>query len=189
MTDEQILTLFFDRDEQALQVTEAQYGAYCRCVAGQILRRREDVQECVNETWLRAWQAIPPRRPGHLKMYLASITRNLAYNMHRYDTAKRRGGEHVDVALEELAECIPAGEGPEETWIARELGESVNRFLDTLPERDRNVFLRRYFFVESNRQIARQYGMREGNVAVILSRVRKQLREHLTKEGYIHDKP
>ena len=88
-----------------------------------------------------------------------------------------------------MAECIPTGEGPEETWIVRELGESVNRFLDTLPERDRNVFLRRYFFVERNCQIARQYGMREGNVAVILSRVRKQLREHLTKEGYIYDKP
>ena len=189
MTDEQLLALFFARDEQAVQAAEKQYGAYCRQVAGRILDAREDVHDCVNETWLRAWQAIPPRKPKNLKMYLASITRNLAYNIHRHETAKRRGGGELPAALDELTECVAGRDDPEDRVIAKELGEVVNRFLDTLPETERNIFLRRYFFVEGNRQIARKYQMQAGNVAVILSRTRKKLREHLIQEGYIYDKP
>lgn len=187
MTDEQILAMFFARDEQVVRAVEKQYGAYCRQVAGQILHCREDVQDCINETWLRAWRAIPPRRPKNLKMYLASITRNLAYNIHRHETARRRGGGELPMALDELAECVPAQGCPEDQVIARELGVVLNRFLDTLPEMERNLFLRRYFFVESNRQIAHRYQMRANCVAVILSRVRKKLREHLIQEGYLYD--
>ena len=188
MTDTQIIERLFDRDEQGLRIAEKQYGAYCRRVASQILHSREDVQECLNETWLRVWQAIPPRRPKNLKMYLASITRNLAYNMHRYASAKIRGGGQLTAALDELAECVTGSGDPEDAAIARELGQCLNRFLERLPERERDIFLRRYFFVESSRQIARRYKMREGNVAVILTRVRKKLREHLIQEGYIYDK-
>ena len=187
MTDEEILALYFLREEQAITETANRYGSCCYTVANRILRSPEDSEECVNETWLRAWRTIPPSYPHNLKMYLTSITRNLAFNISRYRRADRRGGGEVDAVLDELSECLAAPGTPEEELIRRDLGRVINEFLDTLPERDRDVFLRRYYFVESPREIARRYRMREGNVAVILSRVRKKLKKQLLREGYIHD--
>lgn len=184
MTEEQIITLYQQRDETAVQESQRQFGAYCYTVAKRILRRHEDCEECVNETWLRAWRTIPPQHPKSLKLFLASITRNLAYDRYRKQGAQRRGGGEIEAVLEELDQCVAAPETPEDAVLAGDLAAEINRFLGTLPERDRDVFLRRYFFTEPVRDIARRYGLREENVAVILSRTRKKLKQHLCKEGY-----
>ncbi len=187
MEDDKIIALLFDRNEQAVWELQKRFGFSCFAVAKNILPSREDCEECVNETWLRAWNAIPPRHPENLKYYLTSITRNLAFNRRRDQSRDRRGGGEIDAVLDELSESLAAPGTPEEAYFGRELGTVINEFLASLPERDRDVFLRRYYFVESPRTIAERYGMREGNVAVILTRVRKKLKKHLSKEGYFYD--
>lgn len=184
MTEEQIITLFNRRDEAAVRESERQFGAYCYAVAKRILSCHEDCEECVNETWLRAWKTIPPQRPKSLKLFLASITRNLAYDRYRKLGTQRRGGGEIEAVLEELDQCVAAPETAEDAVLAGDLEAEINRFLGTLPERDRDVFLRRYFFTEPVREIARRYGLREENVSMILSRARKKLKQHLYKEGY-----
>lgn len=187
MTDEEILALYFLREEQAVRETAERYGSCCYTIANRILRSPEDSEECVNETWLRAWKTIPPAYPHNLKTYLTSITRNLAFNISRSRKALRRGGGELEAVLEELSECIATPGTPEEALIQRELGQVINAFLDTLPERDRDVFLRRYYYVESHREIAQRYRLRENTVAVILTRVRKKLKQQLIREGYVND--
>lgn len=188
MKDDKIIALFFQRDEQAISEVQRQYGAGCYRIAKKLLDLREDCEECVNETWVRAWSAIPPLRPNNLKIYLYSITRNLAFNRLRYRKAERRQGNESALVLEELEECIAVQASPEDAVLEKELKQILNEFLDLLPVRDRDIFLRRYFFVDSIREISQRYEIREGNVAVILNRVRKRLKQHLIKEGYIYDK-
>lgn len=184
MTDEEILSLFFQRDESAIEQTRSKYSAYCEKITAQILRNRQDREECWNETLLRVWNAIPPQKPGNFKLYLATCARNLAFSYYRRLTAQKRGGVEVELALEELSECIPALGTPEDTVLAKDLGAAVNQFLDTLNARERSIFLRRYFFTESTGAIAERFGLRESNVLMILSRTRKKLRLYLSKEGY-----
>lgn len=188
MKDDKIIALFFQRDEQAISEVQKHYGAGCYGIAKKFLDLPEDCEECVNETWVRAWSAIPPLRPKNLKVYLFSITRNLAFNRLRYRKAERRQGNETAAVLEELDNCIASVESPEDTVIAKELKQVLNEFLDLLPMRDRDIFLRRYFFADSIKEISQRYSLREGNVAVILNRVRKKLKQHLIKEGYIYDK-
>lgn len=185
MTEEQILALYEKRDESAILESQKRFGPYCYTVARRILSSHEDCEECVNETWFRAWKVIPPARPNNLKLFLASITRNLAFDQYRRMESQRRGGGEIDAVLEELAECVAAPDSTEEAALAGDLEEAIDRFLGKLPERDRNVFLRRYFFTEPVREIARRYGLREANVSTILSRTRKKLKQHLQKEGYL----
>lgn len=184
MTDEEILNLFFRRDEDALEQTRLKYHGYCGKLLAQILRDRQDCEECWNETLLRLWNAIPPQRPENFRMYLAACARNLAFSRYRKLTAQKRGGSAVELALEELSECVPTPESPEDSTLAKDLGAAVNRFLETLSPRDRSVFLRRYFFTESTGEIAQRFGLRESNVLMILSRTRKKLRLYLSQEGY-----
>ena len=185
MTDEQILTLFSRRDETAIREIQRQYGAYCYAVAHRILDSPEDCEECVNETWFRAWKAIPPQQPKNLKLFLAASTRNLAFDHFRRQESQRRGGGEIDAVLEELSECVAAPGSPEETVLAGDLETEINRFLAALSPRDRDVFLRRYFFTEPVGEIACRCGLRESNILVILSRTRKKLKQHLKKEGYL----
>ena len=159
-----------------LRIAEKQYGAYCRRVASQILHSREDVQECLNEIWLRVWQAIPPRRPKNLKMYLASITRNLAYNMHRYASAKIRGGGQLTAALDELAECVTGSGDPEDAAIARELGQCLNRFLERLPEREALVIKLRYFHGLTQERTAKVLSVSQVQVSRIEKKALSSLR-------------
>ena len=184
MEDENIIRLYWDRDEQAIRETADKYGTYCDAVAWNILRNREDSRECVNDTWFRAWNAMPPQRPQKLRMFLAKITRNLAFDKYKANTAAKRGGE-TELVLFELAECVAAGESLEETVIAGELAAAVNRFVGALPARERNVFVRRYFFTESTAQIGEKYSLSAKNVTVILSRTRTKLRAFLEKEGFL----
>jgi len=184
MEDEIILMLLWEREERGIQELADKYGAYCTAVAANILKTPEDREECVNDTYLRAWNSIPPARPGNLRMYLARITRNLAYDRCKAAAAQKRSDE-MTLVLDELAECVISPNTPEATLSHKELGQAINRFVKALPHREGNVFVRRYFFAESTCSIAQRYAMTPGNVKVILSRTRKKLREYLIKEDYI----
>lgn len=185
MEDRQIVELFWDRDQQALIHTQKKYSAYCTTIAQNILENKEDARECVNDTWLCAWNTIPPNRPENLQFYLAKITRNEALDRYRKHHAAKRGGGTMDLALEELSECLASREDPQLTCQAKELEAAINRFVGSLPARDGNVFLRRYFFLESIDVITKRYGITQNHVSVILNRSRRKLKRYLEKEGLL----
>ena len=187
MEDSQIISLSWDRDPRAIEETRCKYGNYCYQVAQNILGCPEDAEECVSDTWLNAWNAIPPRKPGHLRLFLARITRNLSFNRYRLCNTEKRGGGQLPLVLDELDECLAGQEDVEGTVAARELGRCINAFLSSLPSREAAVFLRRYFYAESAEEIGHRFHLSPGNIAVILSRTRKKLRKHLVKEGYLHE--
>ena len=184
MEDEAILELYFARDEAAIVETNRKYGGYCFSVANAVLDCREDAEETVSDTWLQTWDAIPPQRPKFLRLFLAKITRNLAFTRWRKKNAQCRGGGETELALEELAGCIPGGERADDRLNARELASTIRRFLDTLPEREQDIFLRRYFFVEESEAIAKRYNMKRSTVLRTLSRTREKLKAYLHEEGY-----
>ena len=187
MEDYQIVGLYWKRDENAIKETSGKYGAYCFAIADNILQNAEDSEECVNDTWLNAWNAMPPQRPARLRMFLAKITRNLSFNRFNARSAQKRGGGEIVLVLDELAECIASETDVASEYEAKELGQSIRKFVQSLPERDGNIFVRRYFFTEPIAQIAEKYGLQENNVAVILSRIRKKLKTHLIKEGFFSE--
>lgn len=184
MEDQRIIALYLERNEKAVEETGRKYGAYCHSLAYGILNSDPDAEEVVNDTWLRAWNSIPPQKPVVLKAFLAKITRNLALNRNRNQAAQKRGGGEVDLALEELKECVPSREGVQDALEGRELARVIQEFLMTQNRRDRSIFVRRYFSAEPMERIARRYSLTEVNVRKILSRIRAKLREYLTKEGY-----
>ena len=184
MEDKAILDLYFARDELAITETDQKYGGYCYSIANRILCSPEDAEETVSDTYWQAWNAIPPQRPNFLKLFLAKITRNLAFNRWREQSAVKRGGGEVELVLEELAGCIPGREQVDDQLNARELAGAIRVFLDTLPERDQDIFLQRYFFLDEPQAIAARYGLKRTNVNVILSRTRAKLKTYLTQEGY-----
>lgn len=184
MEDEQILDLYFARDEQAVAETDRKYGGYCFSLANTILHDDQDAEETVSDTYLKAWNVIPPKRPGVFKMFLAKITRNLAFSRWRSYTAEKRGGGEMALVLEELEDCVAAPGGVEDRVNARELARAIRTFLNTLPAREQDIFLRRYFFVEESDVIAKRYGMKPATVLRTLSRIRMKLKKHLTQEGY-----
>lgn len=184
MDDSQIIELYWQKNAEAITETVGKYGAYCFMIANNILHNAEDSEECVNDTWLRAWNAIPPQKPRVLRLFLAKITRNLSFDRFSARNAEKRGGGEIALVLDELGECLGGGADTETEYEARELRESVQRFVRALPERDGNVLVRRYFFAESIADIARRYGLTENHVTVMLSRTRKKLKAHLLKEGY-----
>lgn len=187
MEDQQIIDLYWQRDPNAIGESQQKYGAYCYTISHNILHSREDAEECVNDTWLRAWNSMPPHRPARLALFFAKIVRNLSFNRAESLNAQKRGGGELPLVLDELAECIAAPSDVESEYEARELERSLNRFLRTLPPRECSLFLRRYFFTESTAQIAARYGLRENHVAVLLSRTRKKLRAFLSEEGFFHE--
>ena len=184
MEDHQIIELYWQKNADAISETADKYGSYCFAIAENILHNAEDSEECVNDTWLRAWNAIPPQKPGVLRMFLAKITRNLAFNRFNARNAEKRGSGEIALVLDELGECL-GGADAEAAYEAKELRQSIRRFVRTLPEREGNVLVRRYFFAEPVADIAKRYGLTENNVMVILSRTRKKLKAHLLKEGYL----
>lgn len=184
MEDTKIIDLYFARDEQALAETNQKYGRYCWTLANAILASPEDSEEIVNDTYLKVWDAIPPRRPTVFKMFLAKITRNLAFTRWRADTAQKRGGSEMDAVLEELEGCIPAAGSVEDRLNLKDLTTAVRAFLNTQKVREQNIFLRRYFFVEETEVIAARYGMRPDAVRRSLSRTRAKLKDYLKQEGY-----
>lgn len=184
MEDSQILELYCARDEQAMSETAIKYGGYLYSLANAILSSHEDTEEVLNDTYWKTWETIPPRLPTVFRMYLAKIARNLAFTRRRADTAQKRGGTEYDLVLDELESCIPAQGNIDDRLKLNELTKTIRSFLDAQSPVDQNIFLRRYFFVESVDCIAVRYGMKTGTVQRRLSRTRKKLKLYLTQEGY-----
>lgn len=185
MDDKQIIALYWQRNDNAIAETDKKYGTYCLSVANNILGNREDSEECVNDTWLHAWNSMPPQKPASLKLFLARITRNLSINLYNAKKAKKRGGGEMTVLLDELSLCASAGGDVSREFEAKELERCINRFVRSLPKRECNIFVRRYFFAEPVSEIAKQYGMTDNHVSVALSRARQKLKKALEKEDFI----
>ncbi|MBQ1849346.1 MAG: sigma-70 family RNA polymerase sigma factor [Lachnospiraceae bacterium] len=184
MKDTEILDLYFARDEQAIAQTQSKYGTYCFSIAFHILHDQEDSDECVNDTWMRAWNSIPPNRPDHLNIFLGTITRNLSFDRYKKKKAMKRGSGDTFVQLDELEECIPDANSSTEAAVeAAELQTMINDFLKTLPEKECNVFLRRYWYSEEYADIAKRYGMNLNSVKTSLFRTRAKLKAFLEKQG------
>lgn len=183
MEDNQIIDLYWKRSEDAISQTALKYGRYCHTIAYNILHNDEDSEECVNDTYLKAWGIIPPRRPKVLSTFLGKITRNLSLDKYRYYTAEKRCASGLTLALEELSDCVP-GSGSEDQVIADMLlVDLLNRFLSSLPSEHRKIFMRRYWYVSEIREIAEDYGMTESKVKMSLLRSRNRLKELMEKEG------
>ena len=187
MEDSQIVDLYWQKDANAIKESDTKYGAYCFAIADNILRNNEDSEECVNDTWLHAWNAMPPQKPSKLRLFLAKITRNLSFNRFNARSAQKRGSGELVLVLDELNECIAVTGSAEQEYEAKELEQCIRLFVRALPDRERNVFVRRYFFTEPVAEIAKRYGLTDNNVMVILSRTRKKLKTHLVKEGFFSE--
>ena len=182
MEDREIIALFWNRAETAIQACREQYGGYCRAIAARILKSPEDTEECLSDTWLGAWNAIPPQKPGCLRVFLGRITRNLALDRYAYHHAEKRGSGFTAV-LDELAECV-SGSSLEEDFDAALLGETISRYLASCKAETRQVFLRRYWYSDSIRDIARAFHCSEAKVKSMLHRTRQGLRAYLMEEGF-----
>lgn len=182
MEDIAIIDLYWARDEAALRESDRKYGAFCRTIARNILAVWEDAEECVNDTWLRAWNAMPPARPAPLRAFLGRITRNLSLDRFRSARAQKRGGGGMEYLLDELNECLPAPGSVEGAFDAKETAAVISRFLERQPPLQRQVFLRRYWFGDSVAAIAQRFSMNEGTVKSSLHRTRERLRRMLEQE-------
>ena len=185
MEDCRIVELYWQRDHSAIAETSAKYGAYCTAIAKNILPDDRDAEECVNDTWLGAWNAMPAQRPTLLGAFLGKITRNLAFSVYRAGRAEKRGGGTLPLVLEELTDCLPAAPSAAQAVEDAELAQTINRFLRMLPERDCNIFLRRYWYAEPLAEIAVRYGLKLNTVKTSLYRTRQRLKEYLEKEGIV----
>lgn len=184
MDDSEIVRLFWERDEGALAEVSMKYKGYCFSIAMNILGSKEDAEECVNDTLLKLWDMIPPHKPETLSTFLGRITRNIAIDRHRQTLAEKRGGGEAAIAFDELSEIISGSLDVESETERKELLREINSFLEKLPERKRNIFMCRYWYYDSIRDIASEFGLSESNVSVILNRTRHKLREYLSKKGY-----
>ena len=184
MDDDAIVRLYWDRNTQAISESAGKYGAYCESIARNILIDRADTEECVNDTWLNAWNAMPPHRPSILRTFLGKITRNLAFDMYKKLHRDKRGGHNIDLVLDELAEIVSGKDDPVKSVQDKELMNEINRFLSGLSEANRYMFILRYWYVDGISEIAQRFDMSENNVSVILSRTRIKLKEYLTERGY-----
>ena len=185
MNDLQIVDLYWQRNMDAINHTAQKYGNYCLCVARNILCNSQDAEECVNDTWVGAWNSMPENRPNNLRIFLGTITRRLACNRIRKDYAQKRGRGQIPLILEELDSCLPTAPSAAHVVEAKELEQYINVFLHTLPRQDCNIFLRRYWFAESINQISCRYDTNPNTVKSSLYRTRRKLRAFLEKEGLI----
>ena len=181
MRDEDIIELYWQRCESAIEATKEKYGAYCHSIAYNILSNPEDSEECVNDTYLKAWSSIPPAKPDNLKAYLGTITRNLALDKHDRNTAKKRCA-NADLVYDEISECIPDTAAPQATEELA-LKIALNKFLGSLDTKRRIIFLQRYWYLSSVKDIAVRRGLSENNVKITLMRLRAKFKKFLEKEG------
>ena len=181
MEDNKIIDLYFARDEAAIRETSYKYGGYCTAVAKNILLSREDAEECVNDTWLRAWNSMPPARPNILSLFLAKITRNLAIDRYRERFTEKRGRGEIWVCLDELTECAGSGEN---FCDSVELKEILNLFLKELEQQRREIFMLRYWYMLPVKTIAARLGISSGAVKMSLRRTREALKRFLLSKGF-----
>ena len=183
MNDSQIVALFFDRDQRAIEETAARYGNYCYSIVHNILNNREDAEEAVSDTYLALWASIPPHKPTVLRTFLGKIARRTALKQWEKMRTQKRGGGEVALALEELSEYLSDGNTPETAIQAAELTQILNAFLRNLPKEERQVFVCRYWYLDSIAEIAKRFGFSQSKVKSMLARTRMKLRATLTKEG------
>lgn len=183
MEDRQIVELYWERSEQAITATADKYGRLCHYIAHNILHNDLEAEECVNDTYFKAWNAIPPEKPDALSPFLARITRNLALNRYQANRAKKRGGGQVEFVLDEWSDCLPEQQSRERIVDDIALADAFNRFLASLSKEHRKIFVRRYWFMSTIQEIAEGFSMSESKVKMILLRTRRKLKEFLEKEG------
>ena len=183
MEDAKIIQLYWDRDSDAITQTADKYGNYCLSIAKNILGNNEDAEECVNDTYMNAWNAMPPHRPHMLSTFLGKITRNLSFNRYRHMHADKRGGSQIPAVLEELSECVSGKDNVEQEIEYKELVKAIDAFLDTLSPEKRNIFVCRYWYTDSISSIAIRHGMKESAVSMTLHRLRMKLHNYLSERG------
>ena len=185
MEDEEIINLYWNRQEKAIYETDKKYGRYCNTISFNILQNSEEAKECVNDTYLKTWNSIPPQKPNILKAYLGRIARNLAINQYERKKAKRRDYT-LEIALEELNECISSNNNVEKELNYKELVKALNNFLSELSQDKRKIFLERYWYLYSIKEISSNNKISESNAKIILLRMRNQLKNYL-KEGGLYE--
>ena len=183
MEDHKIIELYWARSEQAISESSRKYGTYCRTIAYNILHNTEDVHECINDTWFAAWNTMPPQKPNILSDFLGKITRNLSLNRYKLISAQKRGAGQIDLALSELEDCLPTGNLVEEEIDQLLLTQAIDSYLFTQSQERRKIFVRRYFYLSPIDKIAKDFSMSRSKVTSLLFRMRKELKQHLEKEG------
>ena len=178
--DEKIIELFFERSEQAIRELDIKYGKICHNLSYNIVNNRQDAEECVNDAYLGAWNAIPPARPNPLLTYICKIVRNISLKIYYRKEAAKRSSQYT-IAMEEIEACIAAPNAVEAEIEARELACIIGDFLDTLTAENRVIFMRRYWFADSYKDIAEFVGLSEKNVSVRLTRIRQKMKEYLAE--------
>lgn len=184
MQDEKIVELYWQRDESAIRETRDKYGAYLHKIAYNILSDAEDSYESVNDTYLAAWNSMPPHKPSVLSTYLGKLTRRISIDIFRKRNRQKRQATEYSVSLNELGDCLTDGNTPENEYEVKLLAECINTFLRTLSEDARNTFIGRYYFLDSVKDVAKYCGMSESKAKTLLFRTRNSLREYLKKEGF-----
>ena len=184
MEDEKIVSLYWQRSESAIRETEIKYDRYLTKIAYNILADREDSRESVNDTYLAAWNSIPPHRPGVLSTYLGKITRRISIDCFRRRTRQKRGGSEYEISLSELGDCVSGGNTTEEAVNVKLLAEAIGVWLRLQPEENRNAFLCRYYYLDPLKEVAAHCGMTEAKCKTVLFRMRQSLKEYLMKEGF-----
>lgn len=184
MDDRSIVALYWQRNERAIEETVTKYGKYLYSISYQILLNEEDAEECVNDTYNDAWQAMPPHRPSILSTFLGKITRRISIDLWRKHNAEKRGGGEIALVLDELEECVSGNNDVESEIERQELQKKINVFLMGLPRRECHVFICRYWYMNSISDIAKQFNYSESKIKSMLFRTRDKLRIMLEKEGY-----
>lgn len=187
MQDEEIIELYFARSERAIAETSGKYGGYCNSIALNILHDRSDSEEVVNDSYLKVWNSVPPTRPQSLKAYLGRIVRNLSLNAYEKLTSAKRGKGEVRLVLDELSEVIPSGESVEQYSEQKVLEQLLDSFLGTLEDSTRGIFVRRYWYMSSVKEIARSCKLSESAVKMRLKRTREALKKYLEQEGWSNE--
>lgn len=185
MEDEKLIELFWNRSELAIQETSNKYGGYLRRISMNILESAEDAKECVNDTYLKVWNSIPPQRPGVFQSWIGRIARNISLDRYRHEHAKKRGGHGMDILLSELEECITYPDSWKRESSDEQIAEALNQFLQGMKKENRMIFVRRYWYGDSVGEIAQHFSMKESKVKTSLYRSRNMLRRHLDKEGIV----
>ena len=183
MEDEKIIELYWKRSENAISETSAKYGGYCYSIANNILNSREDAEESVNDTYLAAWNTMPPQRPSVLAAFLGKLTRYISLDRWKKRARLKRGGGELPLCLEELADCVSGRESTEDAVLRKELLSGINCFLEKLPPMERKVFLCRYWYLDSVQEIAARFGFSQSKTTSMLHRIRGKLNKYLEKEG------
>lgn len=184
MEDKDIVHLYWERNERAITETSVKYGKYCKSIAINILNNNEDADECVNDAYLNTWNSIPPHKPNILSTFLGKIVRNLSFNKYKQIHSLKRGGYETTLILDELSEIVSDDESVEDAVIREEMIKTINEFIFTLSEEKRYIFIRRYWYSDSIKNIADNCDCSANSISVDLNRIRNKLRDYLIERGY-----